>query len=663
MSKLFSRKALAVLALVFPTVALADTTVTMSPNTKLNLDTGQIVTGAADIGWDGTNITPLRNAGVFDLTGITQEGGSSYYNSLTQTELVAFASIISVSPITPAANDVIAASSNGGNFAKILVQSISGGSITLEFVTYTGSSTGTTAPSGPTISSVVNNYSYIPTGFPNSGIAPGTIFLIFGSGMSSAPAGNISLNSSAGSGIPTTSAGASLSVQAGGKTFTPGIYYATPGQIAAVLPSGTPTGTATITVTYNGGTSNAFQFQVVPYALGINTYYGSGSGLILATDTAGSIFTYTNSAKPGQIIVMYGSGLGADTADSDTVFTSTPHAVNTPLQIYIGGVQASILYAGSSGYPGYDQLDVTIPDNVPLGCYVGVVGVTGPSSSQTVSNFGSLSIATAGGQCDDSVFGISGTTVSTLSGQGTVSSGDLFVGQLIQPTSSTNNAPKTTNIAFAEFSKITGASFASSSSSAYSVGSCFVSEVVSLSGSIPTIVGLDAGNIGLAGPNGSYTLTSFTKGDYEVQLPSGAITSSGGAFTFTGSGGADVGSFNTTINLPNPLLNWTNQAAAATVNRAQGVQVTWTGGTPGSYVIIEGNAFNDNTGASGNFTCLANQSAGGFMVPGYVTSALPAASGTLGVENVSNYTTFSASGLNFGIAFGLSGITVNTVYQ
>jgi hypothetical protein len=51
------------------------------------------------------------------------------------------------------------------------------------------------------------------------------------------------------------------------------------------------------------------------------------------------------------------------------------------------------------------------------------------------------------------------------------------------------------------------------------------------------------------------------------------------------------------------------------------------------------------------------------MVPGYVTSSLPAAPGTLGVDNVSNYTTFSASGLDFGIAFGISGVTVNSVYQ
>ena len=191
----------------------------------------------------------------------------------------------------------------------------------------------------------------------------------------------------------------------GGTTVQPAMYYATPGQIAAVLPSNTPTGSATITVSYNGATSNAFSFQVVPYALGINTYFGTGGGLILATDTSGSIFTYTNSAKPGQTIVLYGSGLGADTADSDTVFTTTPHAVNTPIKIYIGGIPATILYAGSSGYPGYNQIDLTIPDNVPTSCYVGFVGVTGSGKNITTTNFGSLAISPSGGQCNDSIFG------------------------------------------------------------------------------------------------------------------------------------------------------------------------------------------------------------------------------------------------------------------
>ncbi len=355
--------------------------------------------------------------------------------------------------------------------------------------------------------------------------------------------------------------------------------------------------------------------------------------------------------------------MGADTADSDTVFTTTPHAVNTPIKIYIGGIPATILYAGSSGYPGYNQIDLTIPDNVPTSCYVGFVGVTGSGKNITTTNFGSLAISPSGGQCNDSIFGISGTTVSTLTGQATVSYGDLFVGQLIQPANPPATGTTTENIAFADFTKETGAAYGSSSGSAFSVGSCFVSEVVSVSGSIPTVVGLDAGAITLTGPAGTYTLMSLEKGDYSDSLPSNAITSSGGAFTYNGGGGADVGSFKTTINLPNPLLTWTNQSAGATINRAQGVTVDWTGGGSGSYVIIEGYSSDQNSGAYGSFTCIAEQSARTFAVPSYVTSTLPAGSGSLTVENVASYGTFSAHGLNFGINFGFTGDQINSTYQ
>ncbi len=159
------------------------------------------------------------------------------------------------------------------------------------------------------------------------------------------------------------------------------MYYATPTQIAAVLPSGTPTGTATITVTYNNATSNAFQFQVVPSALGLNTYYGTGTGLVIAVNAvSGTIYGYTNSAKPGDTIILFGSGLGADTNDSDTVYTSSPHPVSTPLQIYFGGVAGTVAYGGSSGYPGYDQINVVVPANAPTGCYVG----TGSESPELV---------------------------------------------------------------------------------------------------------------------------------------------------------------------------------------------------------------------------------------------------------------------------------------
>jgi hypothetical protein len=80
-------------------------------------------------------------------------------------------------------------------------------------------------------------------------------------------------------------------------------------------------------------------------------------------------------------------------------------------------------------------------------------------------------------------------------------------------------------------------------------------------------------------------------------------------------------------------------------------------------VIIEGISSNQNTGANGSFTCVTNQSELAFTVPAYVTSTLPAGSGTLTVENASSYGTFTASGLNFGISFGFNGIQINSTYQ
>jgi uncharacterized protein (TIGR03437 family) len=674
MSKLQIRNALVVIALTFPVAALADVTgtPTLKSGSTLSLDTGTVATSGGDISWNGTGLTTEGSATAADVANTPLADvyvGSSGYNSLVSqgptlisTYAGLLASYLVAGTITPKANDILIVKTNGGNYSAVLVTAISVTSISLQFDTFV---TATSTPTGPAVTSVVNNYSYIPTGFSNSGIAPGTIFLIFGSDLANAPAGNVTLSSSASPGIPKTLAGASISVTVGGTTVSPAMYYATPTQIAAVLPSNTPAGSATITVTYNGTASNAFSFQVVPFALGINTYYGTGGGLVLATDNAtGSIITYTNSAKPGETIVLYGSGLGADTADSDTVFTTTPHPVSTPLKIYIGGVPAAILYAGSSGYPGYDQIDVTLPEGVPTGCYVGIVGVTGSGSSLTTSNFGSLAISSPGGQCDDSIFGISGTIISTLSGQSTVRSGGVFVGQLVGPAIPPQTGTTTTNIASASFDKETGSSFGSSSSSVFSIGSCFVSEVVSSSGGgTVSSTGLDAGSISLTGPEGNYTLSKLLTGFYDVSLPSNAIPSSGGAFTFSGSGGTDVGSFKATVNLPNPILDWTNQSAAATINRTQGVQVTWTGGGSGTYVIITGQSLNSATGANGSFTCLANQSALSFTVPNYVTLTLPAGNGSLDVENTASYSTFSASGLDYGTAFGFTGTSVSSVYQ
>lgn len=679
MSKLFLRGAIAAVILALPIAAFADvnkTGVTISSGASFSLDSGTVVTSGGDFSWDGTNVTPQGSAAAIDLTAnISTYSGLKQYNMLVQegatlisTYAKTFGSLLNQNAIPPAVNDILIFKTNAGNYAAILVTATSP-SLTIDFDTVTsggGSGGGGTTPTGPTITGVVNNYSYIPTGFPNSGIAPGTIMLVFGSGMSQQPS-SVYLNSTVSPGLPKTWQGATLSVTVGSTTVTPAIYYATPGQIAAVLPSNTPPGTASMTVSYNNQTSAPFQFQVVPYALGFNTYFGSGSGLLLgASNATGQLYGYTNSAKRGDVVVFYGSGLGADTADSDTTYTSSPHSVSTPLQVYFGGVQAKILYAGSSGYPGYDQIDVQIPANAPTDCYVAVVGVTGSGSKATASNFGSLPISQSGGQCTSALLGTSGEDISNLSGQGTVRAGSVVVGQLVGPAIPPATGTSTNNFAEANFSKDTGATYSSSSGTAYSIGSCYVTEVVSSSGGgTVTTTGLDAGTVSLTGPEGSYTLMKLANetGSYYDLLPSNAIPTSGGAFTFNGSGGKDVGSFKATVNLPNPILQWTNQSAAATITRTQGVTVNWTGGGPGTYVIISGQSVDNNTFAAGSFYCLANQSALTFTVPAYVTLTLPAGGGSLAVENASSFSTFTASGLDYGITFGFTGVSVSSNYQ
>jgi len=640
----------AALACVFPGAAWAQltNTVSLTANTALNLDTGATGTTGASILWTGSQISFQGSAKGYSLG----PEGSATYAALTQSTLPTFASLETTAAI-PAATlvvgEVFIVTTVGGNPAKLLVAGVSGTTITLTYTTYGVAA----APAGPTITGVTNNYSYTPAGFANSGISPGSLFVIFGTGLSTSTTAVLQ-NTLVG--LPATLNGASVSVTVGGITVHPGLYYAVASAIAAVLPSSTPTGSGTMTVT-NGTTSAAFSIQVVASAMGFDTYYGTGNGLLVVTDPSGNLITYTNSAKPGNTYTLWGSGLGADTADSDTVFTGTPHAVSTPFALYVGNQLATVSYKGSSGYPGVDIINFVMPNNVTPGCDVSVIGI---SNSDIITNAGVVPVGTNGGICVDSEFGINGSQVQTQSGQNTVSSGALFV---TQSTSNLTGTSQTAAQAAAIFTQNTGSSYGSGSGLA-SVGSCTVSESVTGS-TTSTSTGLNVGTITVTQPGGSpVTLMAIPQepGDYFGQLAT--ISPTGGTFTFTGSGGTGanaVGPFTASVTFPNPLLVWTNEPAAATVTRANGLTVNWTGGASGSYVVITGSSSSGN--ASGFYTCIAPVAAGTFAVPYYVLLGLPAGSGSTAVSNNTAYGTFAASGINLGFSYGGLGFNVSTTYN
>jgi uncharacterized protein (TIGR03437 family) len=513
-----------------------------------------------------------------------------------------------------------------------------------------------TSMAQPVVNAVINNFGGIVPGLPSYGIAPASLFVIYGSGLcASAP---LVTQTSAGTGLPLTLNGMTISVTVNGVTTTPAIYYAIPTQVAAVLPSTTPVGTGTITVSYNGQSGSA-SLLVTKSAFGTLTANLTGSGPIKATDLNYQDITPTTSAAPGQTIVLWGSGLGADTANNDRTYPMKQDNLKDAT-VYVGGVSADVLYAGRSVFPGVDQIDVTLPSSGTSGCGISVVVV----SNGIASNFGTLAVYPGGGICKDPELGTTGTQ---LGQSGTVKTGSLSLFQITEPSSiplvaaeKPKAASKTTYYASGEFLSETGAQY-SSSSSFFSLGSCVVSNSsTSSSTTTVTTTGLDAGKIVLTGGGLSLTLSELLTGTYYQLLTSAPTT--GSAYTFTGSGGKDVGAFTATITLPAPLT-WTNEDSISTVSESQGQLITWSGGATGSYVIISGASQSAAASEAVAFICLAPVSDEKFTVPSYVLLALPTGTGSLGVYNFAGGVNFTASGLDYGrVSAGILAIN-DVTYQ
>jgi uncharacterized protein (TIGR03437 family) len=446
--------------------------------------------------------------------------------------------------------------------------------------------------------------------------------------------------------------------------------------VAAVLPSTTPVGTGTITVTNNGQTSAAAQIQVVQSAVGILTQNQAGTGQAVVEDPSNdySNFSFTNSVKPGQLIALWGSGVGGDTKDNDYSYPQgQDNLTGIPMQIYIGGISATITYRGRSQFPGLDQIFVTVPAGVTPGCAVSLVVSSGAPSLS--SNSISIPVAQNGGACSDSFSPFTATLLETLSGKSTVNVGFLEVGQITAP-SLTGGAPSTTTTALGVFYSYTQAQFDADQAGIPSIGSCVVVPPTQASATLPT--GLDAGStITLTGPTGQVSLTRnpVVAGYYAPGslLASSFFPSTGGTFTFNnGSGGANVGGFTASASLASPLV-WTNASSISTVTEANGVTVTWSGGAPNSYVLIFGSSSTSvsyqATPLTVTFDCIAAASAGTFTVPSAILEALPKASAggltppTLTVENTANPVLFSATGLDLGYVTAFVYDSINVTYQ
>src|ERR1017187_8098354 len=324
MKRTFSILALVLLACAAASAAVISTTLTVNA-------TGSIGTSIAAT---GTATLTTIGSGTFSATlSLTPDSTGNYSAPFTITLTGGAGTITGTLKIPPALLTGSGTGSatitggtypgvSGGSFPSLAgTGSVGASGITLSF---SGAGTiitgGTPPPPVPTITAVQDAASNTPN------IAQGSIFIVKGSNLSASGYTPFAPPR------PTVSSGVKVTFTpvSGGGTGTDAylVYlYNQSGvnQIACILPSTVAVGSYNVTATNGTAVSAPFVAQVVANKIGLFTQDSSGTGLASVQNyivssaaydlnrlTTGSVSGITYSpAKPGQVMVAYGTGLGA----------------------------------------------------------------------------------------------------------------------------------------------------------------------------------------------------------------------------------------------------------------------------------------------------------------------------------------------------------------
>jgi uncharacterized protein (TIGR03437 family) len=193
----------------------------------------------------------------------------------------------------------------------------------------------------------------------NGPLSPGSIISAFwqSPGTSTAQAATLPL--------ATSLAGVQLNI--GGRNVP--LFYASATQVNAQIPLDvTPNSSAaaSFTVTQNSGSAftSPQTLTIAPASPGI--FLTQGQAVI--TDANGVLISSSNPASPGQVVIIYSTGLGPvneTIALGAPAPANPPATVTTPVQVAIGGQNVTPQFAGlAPNFVGLYQVNVAIPANV-----------------------------------------------------------------------------------------------------------------------------------------------------------------------------------------------------------------------------------------------------------------------------------------------------------
>jgi len=532
---------------------------------------------------------------------------------------------------------------------------------------------------------VVNTASFAAPDLPGGAIAQGSIFTILGSGLG--PAKPVQATSLP---LGISLAGVSVRVFQGTKFVSALPVYVSASQIHAVMPSNAPLGRVSVHIATQGVISNSAPFTVVSSSFGIFTWnaldvssptssaifaansFGSGPAFAHNEDfgTGGAQNSTAQPAVPEQAVTLWGVGLGPNIG-SDSIL---PYPADLPVQVevFVGGVPASVIASHRTTHPGVDNITFLVPDGAPLGCYVPVQVRTAGS---TVSNTVTIAISADGSACADAFnpiefYVLNGGAIGEVFAVRTSTRIDIGVDS---PLNFSND-----NV-FALLRLEPGGPWAFNPLiSLPPAGSCAVYNTTLNQPANSYVLGLtepggslNAGSqLSIFAPTGQVPATLMRD---DPRFYAAAILSNTPAsgYTILAPGGADVGAFAANVTLP-PPPQWTNSAQIGSIRRSDGVTVTWQTDDTADPIVIAGAGIDVPTNSSALFVCLASPGDGQFTVPDYVLSSLPPTRPQralnvgilyLGALPLQNAASFVASGLDAGFVLTVSGSAKSVSYQ
>ncbi len=466
--------------------------------------------------------------------------------------------------------------------------------------------------------------------------------------------------------LTTTWEGVSVSITIPGHDPVAGypLYMQGKTQFAFIVPSNTPVGAGTFTVTVGNATSAPAPITILASNFGAFTtnFTGQGPGVLLDPDGANAIgMTYT--ANPGEMFDIWGTGLGPVNATTEAATPLAGDLASADVKVTVGGLPATVVYKGRSGCCiGLDQIRIIIPSGT-TGCFVPAVVTTNGQPS----NFFTLSIAAAGERSCSDPNGLTTDDVNALVNGGTRRIGALDVARSVISGSRTTTADR----ASAQFLEGGYSQMANSNLGILfqPTGSCIVYKGEPTSDFKATDAkALDAGTqLSLTGPNGTKTLAKDPQtGSYSATLSLSSGWLDPGTYTFAGAGGPDVLGFTAQLTLPTAPV-WTNVSSISSVVRSAGQTFTWTGGDPDGILNIGG--YSSTADAGLTFLCRAKASAGSFTVPPEVLLSLPVtpagASATMAYlfGGAAKTAAFAVSGIDHGVFLATVSDVVATTFH